>query len=234
MFFSFIMSYREMLEAALIIGSLYLYLHQMKKNSQIVYLYVGAAVGLICNIFLIFFSLELTQRLTEGTKNIIQGFSLILVSIILMILLTTANKHEEHDRPYINKKIFGLEKTIGVLLLSFAIEFKEGIELSILNFANLNKNPTSVLIATLLGMILAILSVYLIFIKAGRISEKRIFKFIGAFLIITTGFMLCQGVFIFMPRQLGFIKPYSEIIVILICLLIYHKGNYSAEKNNLS
>lgn len=228
MFFSFIMSYREMLEAALIIGSLYLYLYQIKKNSQIIYLYVGTAVGLICNIFLIFFSFILTQRLTEYTKNIIQGFSLILVSIILMILLTTANRN---DRPYFNKKIYSLEKTIGVLLLSFAIEFKEGIELSILNFANLNKNPTSVLIATLLGMILAILSAYLIFIKAGKISEKRIFKFIGIFLIITTGFMLCQGVFIFMPRQLGFIKPYSEIIVILIWLLIYYKGNFSVEKN---
>lgn len=228
MFFSFIMSYREMLEAALIIGSLYLYLYQIKKNSQIIYLYVGTAVGLICNIFLILFSFILAQRLTEYTKNIIQGFSLILVSIILMILLTTANKH---DRPYFNKKIYSLEKTIGVLLLSFAIEFKEGIELSILNFANLNKNPTSVLVATLLGMILAILSAYLIFIKAGKISEKRIFKFIGVFLIITTGFMLCQGVFIFMPRQLGFIKPYSEIIVILIWLLIYYKGNFSVEKN---
>jgi high-affinity iron transporter len=235
MFFSLLVSYKETLEAAVIIGSTVLYLSKYGKNYKVLYLYLGAAVGLTFSMFIIFFGFQTMQSITGNIKNMIQSAALFLVSLFIIFSVIIINKQDDSSSNFISRNISSnmryVEKSIGLFLIGFFIEFKEGIELTILNIANLDKIPDLVLIGTISGMVLAILSVYIFFRKAIKLNIHIVLKPVSIFFVIVAGMMLGQSIFMVIPAQTNIFKLLLNVLFISAFLLVYLKNGISPEKS---
>lgn len=230
MFFSLLISYKETLEAALIIGSIVLYLISCGKNIKILYLYLGAAVGLLFSIFIIFFGFNTIQSFAWDVRYIVQAAALFFMSFLMIFFVVLINKRNNPTGKYISKNLHHMENSAGLFSIAFFIEFKEGIELTLLNLGSLNNSAISVISGTIIGMVMAVISAYIFFIKAAKLNIQLVLKIASVFLVIAAGLMLGQSIFMFIPIEAVMFKLLINILFISLFLLIYLKTSVSLEK----
>ena len=143
---SFIITFRETLEAALIIGIILAYLIKTKKDkyNNVVYLGIGSAI--VASIIGAFMFNALACGFTGRAEYIFEGIAMLFASFLItfMILWMLKQKHivlELHRK--VEKEITKQHK-VGLFFLVFVSVLREGIEtvifLSAAGFAATTEN----------------------------------------------------------------------------------------------
>lgn len=231
MLFSLLVSYKETLEASLIIGSIVLYLMKYGKNFKIVYLYLGAVLGFVFSMFLVFFGFKTIQSFTSSIKNVVQGIVLFFISFVIVSFVILINRGDNPASKYLSKNLHYIEKSTGLFWVAFFIEIKEGIELTLLNIGNLDNSAAAVLSSTIIGMVLAIISVYLLLIRASKLNTHIALRAVSIFFIIAAGLMLGHSIFLIIPVETSALKILANFMFTSIFLLVYLKTSFSFQKS---
>ena len=218
---TYLLSLREGLEAALIIGIVVGALRKIQRSDLLLSLWLGvlAAVGvsILSAVLLTVFGLEL-----EGQVEVIyEGVTMFLAAGILTWMIFWMSrqagsiKGELEDG--VNKAVAGSGKS-SMFWLAFVAVVREGMELALFLTAaffagrndQLGSNTIQTLAGTLLGLGTAALFGWSLLASAVRLDLRRFFQVTGFLLILFAAGLVAQGVHEF--NEIGWIPFIIEHI----------------------
>jgi len=194
---SFLITLRETIEAALVIGIILSYVIKVKQNRLKRDIWIGTALGIVLSIgFGILFSFVLGSF--EDYENIIEGFSMILAAILMTWMIIWMSETGRDYQKNLESKIdvtIRNEQRLGLIALAFISVLREGIETVIFltGVESIDENPLDILWSGLIGIFVALIFVLILFLSSKKINLKLFFSVTGIFLILFAAGMLSHG-----------------------------------------
>lgn len=192
----FIITFRETLEAALIIGIILSYLAKTKQTKYNSVIYLGVFAGIVASIFGAFLFNSFAGGFTGRTEQIFEGVTMLFGAILLttVILWMFKQTHLAKDlEQRVNAKVLQASK-IGLFLLIFVAVLREGIETVIFLRAASFVSGGNSLMGALLGVVVAIFIGYLIFVGSKKINLQKFFTITSILLILFAAGLVAHGV----------------------------------------
>lgn len=184
---SFIMGFREGLEAFLLIAITLKYITKIDKGHLKNKVLQGGIAGLIISIFL---GLMLSQfseylggvsSLTKLWESVASLIALLLVSVFIIWMI----RHGSNMSKFVENELSQNISTNALFWISFIIIAREGTEIAIFSFAG--KYPYEIVgMGVLTSLILSIF----IFFSLVKVDLSVLFKITLAYLIMQAGFLL--------------------------------------------
>ena len=224
-FQGFIMSFREGLEALLIIVILLKFLDKTNnkhlKKSVWHGLYSGLGASLIFGLILMGISSYVGGM--GATAKLWESFASFIVVILITTFIIWMIKHGSKIKHHIeNKAALNLSKK-GIFLIALLMVTREGAEIVLFQFAG--KYPSS---SILLGITLSVGLITLIHHSLVKIRLQTIFKITLAYLILQAGFLMGYSIHegLSASKEIGIINSNSPIFTKAFDLsntIFYHK-----------
>jgi high-affinity iron transporter len=208
MLHSYILSLREGLEAALIIGIVLGAQRQMRRRDLAPSIWSGALsaalLSLLAAILLTNFGLELQ----DPAEAIFDGLAMLLAAGVLTWMIfwmsrrahtlkSTLESNVQHASQGGKRALFGL---------AFLAVLREGVELALfLTAATLASDARQTILGSLLGLGTAILLGWSLFATTTRLDLRRFFQVTGVLLIFFAAGLVAHGVHEF--NEVGWIPP---------------------------
>lgn len=209
---SFLLSLREGIEAALIIGIVLGALRKLHRSEMAPAVWYGAVsaiiVSLITGILLTFFGLSL-----EGAaEQIFEGVAMLLAAGVLTWMIFWMSRQSRSIKGELEEGV-SLAAARGGGRALFSIAFlavvREGIELALfLTAATFASDPQSTILGSLLGLGSAILLGWGLFASTLRLDLRRFFQVTGFLLILFAAGLVAHGVHEF--NEVGWIPAVIE------------------------
>jgi high-affinity iron transporter len=195
---SFILSLREGIEAALIIGIILGVLNKLNQQELKSSMWRGVllAVGLSVafGIGLNALGMEFSGRFEE----IFEGLAMLLAAAFLTwMILWMQREGGQLQREIENKTVQATYRrgSTALFFLAFLAVFREGIELALFLIATrMATDPVSVLVGASLGLAAAIFLGWLLFSSTRRLNLKRFFQITNFLLLFFAAGLVAQGV----------------------------------------
>jgi len=184
---SFIMGFREGLEAFLLIAITLKYITSINqehlKNKVIQGGVVGLIISIILGLLLSLFSEYLggVSSLTKLWESVASLVALLLVSFFIVWMI----RHGSHMSQYIENQVGQNISSNALFWISLIIIAREGTEIAIFSFAG--KYPFEVVS---MGIVSALILSILIFYSLVKINLSLLFKITLVYLILQAGFLL--------------------------------------------
>ncbi len=202
---SFIITFRETLEAALIVGIILAYLAKTKRQKYNNIVYIGIVSAIIASIIGAFLFNTLTSGFTGRAEEIFEGIAMLFAAFLLtfMILWMLKQRHIVIDlHKKVDKEIDRQHKA-GLFFLVFISVLREGIEtvifLGAASFIATTENST---IGAILGILVAIMLGYLIFVAGKKVNLKKFFNITSILLILFAAGLVAHGIHEFQEAKI--------------------------------
>ena len=211
---SYLLSLREGIEAALIIGIVLGALRKIRRTDLTPALWLGTfsavAVSLLIGILLTILGLEL-----EGTaEKLYEGLTMLLAAGILTWMIFWMSQRARSLKPDLEEGVSRASATSGrqaVFGLAFLAVVREGIELALFLTASVFATDTlQTIIGAALGLGTAILLGWSIFASMVKLDLRRFFQVTGFLLILFAAGLVAHGVHEF--NEIGLIPSVIEHI----------------------
>ncbi|MDO8668056.1 MAG: FTR1 family protein [bacterium] len=193
---SSIISFREILEASLVIGIVLSYLVKIKQTKYNNVVYLGVVAGISASIVGALIFNQVAGGFTGRAEQIFEGITMLVGAFLLttMILWMMKRKHvakELEDK--VTAEISEAHK-FGLFLLVFVAVLREGIETVIFLGAASFTSTGNSLIGALAGIVAAILLGYAIFVGSMKVNLKKFFNITSILLIFFAAGLVAHGI----------------------------------------
>jgi high-affinity iron transporter len=187
------LSFREGLEAALIIGIILTHLVKIERKDLSKYVYLGIIVGVIGSLIGGFLGFSEAKEAAEGSEELFEGIMMLVASgLIAYFILWLHRNHHSHST--IENKVESNSSGLGLFTLALLSVFREGMELVIFNLTQINQKATNLTLGSILGILLAIVLAYAIFKTTVKLNLQFIFKALGIVIIFIGGELFGEGI----------------------------------------
>ena len=195
---SYLLTLREGLEAALIIGIVLGALRKMKKENLSPTVWMGTisaiAISVISGVALTSFGMTLEGKVEE----IFEGITMLLAAAILTWMIFWMQRQSRTLKSEIESDVQQAASGTGkkaLFLLAFFAVLREGIELALfLTAATFASDARQTLLGAALGFASAILLGWAIFASTIRLDLARFFKVTSVLLILFAAGLVAHGV----------------------------------------
>ena len=193
---SFIITFRETLEAALVVGIVLSYLYRVKQTKHNNVVYAGVISGIVASVIGAILFTVLAGGFTGRAEEIFEGITMLVGALLLTTMILWMMKQKHIAKELENKVAAELTKahTFGMFSLVFIAIFREGIETVIFLRAASFVSESSNVIGALAGIIAAILLGYAIFLGSMKINIKKFFNITSILLILFAAGLVAHGV----------------------------------------
>ena len=193
---SFIITFREALEAALIVGIILSYLVRTKQTEYSNVVYMGVLSGIVASIIGALLFVRLAGGFTGRAEQIFEGSTMLIGALLLttMILWMMKQRHIALELELRVKTELTENHRLGLFLLMFVAVLREGIETVIFLGAASFVSSSNRLIGASAGIVAAIVLGYAIFVGSMKINLKRFFNMTGILLILFAAGLVAYGV----------------------------------------
>ncbi|MCG3141714.1 MAG: Ferrous iron permease EfeU [Anaerolineae bacterium] len=195
---SFLLSLREGLEAALIIGIVLGVLVKLKRTDLNAVVWRGVGVAALLSLFAAI-ALNLLGMEFEGKgEEIFEGIAMLLAAGVLTWMIVWMKNHgrtlKREIEEQTNQAALGKGQK-ALFALAFLAVFREGIELALfLLAARLTSSPLQTISGTLLGLIGAAVLGWILFTSTMKLSLRKFFSTTNLLLIIFAAGLVGLGV----------------------------------------
>lgn len=201
---SFIITFRETLEVALIVGIILSYLTKTKQTKYNNIVYIGIISGVVASIIGALLFTVIAGGFTGRAEEIFGGITMLFGALLLttMILWMMKQKHiarELEDK--VSRELAEVHKS-GLFLLVFVAVLKEGIETVIFLGATSFVSPNNNMIGALVGITVAIFLGYAIFVGSMKINIKKFFNITSILLILFAAGLVAHGIHEFQEAKI--------------------------------
>ena len=193
---SFLIMFRESLEASLIIGIILGYLLKTKQTKYNNLIYVSIAAGIAASIAFAYFFHYIAGGFEGLTESIFEGVTMIIASLLLTFMMLWMMR-QRHVATSFHKKMqsrIDTGKIFGLFMLGFIAVLREGVETAIFLFAASYAEGLTGIIGAFLGVFAAIVLGYLVFVGAMKISIKKFFNVTSILLILFAAGIVAHGI----------------------------------------
>ena len=190
---AFIITLREGVEAALIVGITLAYLSKIGRNDlrKAVYAALGAAFAGSIGVAILLSRLNLNEDVFEGWVMLVAAFFVVTMVIFMM---KTGRKMKGEIEGKVGGLLAGNDAWIGLFFFVFLMVLREGAEtVLILSAVTLNSTELMSFLGTLLGVIAAI-AFGVMFVKGSvRINLQKFFRVTTAILFLVAAQLVIAG-----------------------------------------
>lgn len=195
---SFLLSLREGIEAALIIGILLGALRQTRRLELIPALWFGAISAAAVSILVAIVLTLLGMEMQDPGEAIFEGFTMLLAAGLLTWMIFWMSHQARHMKTNLEADVHRAAQTgkRGIFLLAFIAILREGIELALFLTASVfaTSNALQTTVGAILGLGTAILLGWSIFAATVRLDLRRFFQVTGFMLILFAAGLFAHGV----------------------------------------
>lgn len=192
----FVITFRETLEAALVVGIVLAFLAKTKKEEYNVHVYLGIGAGIVASALFGLLLASIPSVLEGASEEIFEGSVMALAAIFVawMILWmkgqkNIAGKIEAHAKRHVESG-YGL----GLALFVFLAVFREGFETAVFLASAYFQSSAISALGSVLGVAGAVALGFLMFEFAVKVNLRLFFNASGALLILFAGGLLLQAV----------------------------------------
>ncbi|RDI38480.1 FTR1 family iron permease [Falsibacillus pallidus] len=227
---SLFLSFREGLEAALVIGIILVQLAKLNKSSLSKAVYIGALAGLAVSAVGGVIGFNEAQELEEAGEEIFEGIMMLVAAGLIAYFILWLHKSKQVSSSVLSQ----VEKRtswIGLFVLSFLSVLREGIELVIFNMTQIAENSGMVAFGSILGIALAVLLAIIVFKTTLKYNLGIIFKALGIILILIGGELFAEGLVKLIEGGGELLETIGMIVFIVPSLYIFLKDDFKRFQN---
>ncbi len=211
---SFLLSLREGLEAALIVGIVLGALRQMRRTELLPSVWAGVFSAVMVSLLAGSILTALGLSLEEPYEQIFEGFAMFLAAGVLTWMIFWMNRQSRQIRDQLEAGVRQAALSSGkrgVFMLAFLAVVREGIELALfLTASAFTSTAAQTISGALVGLFTSILLGWLLFKTTVKLDLRRFFQVTGVLLILFAAGLVAHGVHEF--NEIGWIPAIVEHI----------------------
>lgn len=195
-----LITFREVLEALLIVGIINTYLKKVGNEQFTKYVWLGAGLAVIASFGVaILFQVVLTGFAAMGSEMYLKISIIFISTILLTQMVFWMAKHSKDIKGTMEGKMSQFISTgniVGMVIHSFLVVLREGVE-TVFFFAAITGGNIGAALqgwGAITGALIAVVVSYLFFKGTMKIPLKTFFKVTGAFIILIAAGLLVQGI----------------------------------------
>jgi high-affinity iron transporter len=208
---SYLLSLREGIEAALIVGILLGAVRQIKRADLVPMVWFGtlsaAALSILSAVLLTTLGLEMK----DPGEAIFEGFTMLIAAGLLTWMIFWMSQHSRTLKASLEAEINTASKLgqRAIFLVAFVAVLREGIELALFLTASVFvSNSLQTMVGAFLGLGTAILLGWSIFATTVRLDLRRFFQVTGVMLVLFAAGLFAHGIHEF--TEVGWIPSIIE------------------------
>jgi high-affinity iron transporter len=197
---AFLLSLREGLEAALIVGIVFGALKRLGRTDQMRSVWSGVAVAIAASLLVAIGLVAAGTEFEGAAAQVFEGVTMLLAASVLTWMIFWMQReggqiHHKLSAGVQEATGEGRRSSTNLFLLAFLAVFREGIELALfLVAAAFATSPLQTVIGALAGLLFAASLGYLLFAGSVRLNLKYFFKATSLLLIVFAAGMVAYGV----------------------------------------
>lgn len=195
---AFLLTLRESLEAALIIGLVLSTLRatQRTENEKVVWL--GSGAGILLSVGIAVVLNRVGAGLEGAIEEAFEGLTMLLAASVLTWMIFWMQRQSSLQHENFREDVLEAsreQRGFPLFSLAFLAVFREGLELSLfLTAASYTADWSSIMVGAVLGLILALSFGWALIHGLLRLNLKSFFNISSALLIIVAGGLVAHGV----------------------------------------
>ena len=216
---TFLLSLREGLEAALIIGIVLGTVSKIRRKDLAPSVWMGVLSAVTVSILTAVILTTFGMSLEEEAEMIFEGITMLIAAGILTWMIFWMGKQARFLKTELENGVNKAASSQGkhaVFMLAFMAVVREGVELAIFvtaaffagNQGETSANLSKILAGTILGLGTAVLLGYTFFSTTVRLDLRRFFQVTGILLILFAAGLVAHGVHEF--NEIGWIPAVIE------------------------
>jgi high-affinity iron transporter len=194
---SFILSIREGLEAALVIGIVLGALRQMHRQDLVSSIWAGAGIATLLSLLTAIVLTRLGLDLKDPAEAIFEGMTMVLAAGILTWMIFWMNLRARNMKSDLESGVLRASMTgkWSLFGLAFIAVLREGVELALfLTAAAFSSGAIQTILGSFLGLGLSILLAWLFFATSVRLDLRRFFRVTGFLLLLFAAGLVARAV----------------------------------------
>ncbi|MAV24298.1 MAG: iron permease FTR1 family protein [SAR86 cluster bacterium] len=191
----FIIVFREVLEAALVVGIIYLLLEKTNQKSHLPKLWFAVFLSIVASIFVGYLVIQAKNSLgNDSVQALFEGIFLYVTAILIWYVIFWLSKNVSDKKKLEESTINAIKlSSWGVFLVVFFAILREGFETAVFLISSFSITGKFSYIGFSVGAFLAVLIGYLIVQQGRRINLRYVFKYTTLLLVFLAAGMVAYG-----------------------------------------
>ncbi len=197
-----VITFRETLEAALVVGIVLAYLHKTGSARYEKHVWLGVGAGIVASLI----GAALFPAIESVVPEQVFGGSIMLIAAVMvtwMILWMLKSRHVRQELEEKVKTELGEKHSLGLVALVFLSVFREGMETVLFLGAAAFAGKSLSMIGALAGIALAVFLAFLLFETTTKINLKVFFNVTSVILVLFAAGLVANAIGEF--QEVGFI-----------------------------
>ncbi|MCX9082885.1 MAG: FTR1 family protein [Candidatus Methanoperedens sp.] len=208
---SFLITFREALEAALIIGIIAAYVAKLGRKDLNRYINMGIISALIASLAVALVFKAVYGEFEGTAEQLFEGAAALTAAIVLTYMILWMATNSKRIKGELQEKIdLSLSKgqMVGITALSFVAVFREGVETVLFLGTLAIQSPIDTLAGFIIGLAVVIALSYIMFKGIYRLDLGQFFRYTSILLILFSAGLVAMGVHEF--NEAGIIPSVKE------------------------
>ena len=191
----FIIVFREVLEASLVVGIIYLLIERTNQAAHFTKLWYAVFASILASIAVGFMVIQAKNALgNNSTQALFEAIFLYLTAFLIWYVIFWLSKNVSDKKVLEGQALNAMEiSSWGIFFVVFFAILREGFETAIFLISSFSITGTFSYIGFIVGAALAILIGYLIVTQGRKIDLRSVFKYTTLLLVFLSAGMIAYG-----------------------------------------
>jgi high-affinity iron transporter len=191
----FIIVFREVLEASLVVGIIYLIIEKTNQTSHFAKLWYAVFVSILASIVVGFLVIQAKNSLgNDSTQALFEAIFLYLTAFLIWYVIFWLSKNVSDKKVIEGQALNAMElSSWGIFFVVFFAILREGFETAVFLISSFSITGTFSYLGFFTGALLAILIGYLIVAQGRKINLRSVFKYTTLLLVFLSAGMIAYG-----------------------------------------
>jgi len=191
----FIIVFREVLEASLVVGIIYLLIEKTNQNQHFRRLWSGVFASILASIAVGYLVIQAKNSLgNNSTQALFEAVFLYLTAFLIWYVIFWLSKNVSDKKVLEGQALSAMAlSSWGIFFVVFFAILREGFETAIFLISSFSITGTFSYLGFFSGAVLAILIGYLIVAQGRKVDLKSVFKYTTLLLVFLSAGMIAYG-----------------------------------------
>ena len=191
----FIIVFREVLEASLVVGIIYLLLIKTNQTDQLPKLWLAVAASILASILVGYSVIQAKNALgNDSIRALFEGVFLYITALLIWYVIFWLSKHVSDRKILEDQATQALAlSSWGIFLVVFFAILREGFETAVFLISSFSITGSFSYVGFVVGAVMAIAIGYLIVQQGRKVNLKYIFKYTTLLLVFLSAGMVAYG-----------------------------------------
>lgn len=204
-----VITFRESLEAALIVGIIFSYLKRTGQNGFMRYVYAGIFLGVLGSVLGALAFQELIGSFSGKSEMIFEGVTMVAGAALILYLIVWMSGKKDSKNEIDQQVDRALRSSgLGLMMLVFISILREGVETTLFLSATLSNQGSLSLLLSVIGIFGGLAVGYGAYIGLKKMNMRYLFGISSILLIVFAAGLFARGIHEF--QEAGIVPTFVE------------------------